>query len=46
MTIIEDPTVTMKCREAIKVVVFNLNFCLSVKLDIPSCSFTFIFLSY
>ena len=40
MLIIEDPTVIMKCRTAIKALFFHFNVCLSVKLDGLSCSFT------
>jgi hypothetical protein len=35
MLIIEDPTVIMKCRTAIKALFFHFNVCLSVKLDVP-----------
>ena len=36
----EDPTVTVKCRTAIKVMCLYLILCLSVMLDHLSCSFT------
>ena len=42
MLIIEDTTVTEKCRTAIKVLFlfFNFNLCLHVMLESLSCSFT------
>ena len=40
--IVEDPTVTVKCRTAIKQCSCTNNLCLSVMLDSLSCSFTFI----
>ena len=47
MLIIEDPTVTVKCRTEIKALLLNINMCLSVQLHILSCSFTSIsFLTY
>ena len=38
--IIEDPTVTVKCRTAIKVMFLYINSCLSIMIDRLSCSFT------
>ena len=38
MSIIEDPTVTVKCRAAIQVLFLYFNLCLCVKLDNSSCS--------
>ena len=38
--IVEDPTVTVKCRTTIKVLFIYFNWCLSVMLDSVSCSFT------
>ena len=38
--IVEDPTVTIKCRTAIKILFLYFNLCLSVKFDSLSCSFT------
>jgi hypothetical protein len=47
LPIVEDPTVTVKCRTAIKALFLYLNLGLSVMLDILSCSFTSIyFLTY
>jgi len=40
MLIFEDPTVTVKCRTAIKELLFYFNLYLSVKLDSLSCLFT------
>jgi succinate dehydrogenase hydrophobic anchor subunit len=40
MFIIEDTTVTVKCRTAIKVMFLYFNLCLSVTLNSLSCSFT------
>jgi hypothetical protein len=39
MLTVEDPTVAVKCRTAIKVLFLSSNLCLSVKLDSLSCSF-------
>jgi hypothetical protein len=33
MVIIEDPSVTVNCRTAMKVLCLNINFCLSEKMD-------------
>jgi hypothetical protein len=41
--IVIDPTVTVKCRTAIKALFLYFNLCLSVMLDSLSCSFTSIF---
>ena len=38
MLIIKTPTVSVNCRTAIKALFLYLNLCLSVKLDIFSCS--------
>jgi len=38
--VVEDPTVTVKCRTAIKAPFLYSNLCLSVKLYSLSCSFT------
>jgi len=38
--IVEDPTVTVKCRTARKALCLYFNVCLSVMLDSLSCSFT------
>jgi hypothetical protein len=46
MLLIEDPTVTVKCRIAIKALFLYFNLCLSVNLDNLSCSFTFIYFLY
>jgi len=40
MLIIEDLTVTVKCRTAIKGLLLYFNLCLSLVLDSLSCSFT------
>ena len=40
LLIVEEPTVTMKCRTAIKVMFLYLILCPSVMLDSLSCSFT------
>ena len=40
MLIVEDPTVTVKCRTAIKVLFLYFNLCLSVMLNSLSCPFT------
>ena len=42
MVLFEDPTVTVKCRTAIKELLFHFNLCLSVMFDSLSCSFTYI----
>jgi hypothetical protein len=39
-TMVEHPTVTVKCRTAIKVLFLYMNLCQSVKLDSLSCPFT------
>ena len=39
MLIIEDITATVKCRAVIKALFFYFSACLSVMLDILSCSF-------
>jgi hypothetical protein len=44
--IVEDPTVTVKCRGAIKALFLYLNVCLSVMLNNLSCSFTSISFLY
>ena len=40
MLIVEDPTVTVKCRTAIQVLFLYFNLCLSIKMNSLSCSFT------
>ena len=46
LPIVEDPTVTAKCRTAIKELFLYLNLCLSVMLNILSCSFYINIFSY
>jgi hypothetical protein len=40
MLIVEDATVTLKCRTVIKALLLYFNLCLSVMLDNLSCPFT------
>ena len=47
MIIVEDTSVTVKCRKVIKALFLDFNLCLIIKSgDSLSCSFTSTFLSY
>jgi hypothetical protein len=46
MFTVEDPTVTVKCGTAIKVLFLSFNLCQSLQLDSLPCSFTWSSISF